>query len=50
MAEKFQKKYKFHTKYDFKDKSRANEFEFWSLIEDPLCNLTLSYFESLIDS
>lgn len=37
MADTFAEEYKYKVPFNFTNKWRRNEYEFWGLIEDPLC-------------
>ncbi len=39
MADEFQTNFKRNTSFKFPNTSRANEYEFWALVEDPQRNL-----------
>ena len=38
MADEFKAKHKHKSSFKFSNQYRANEFDFWSLVEDPQCN------------
>lgn len=42
MADKFAKNYKQKSSFKFKNSFRANEYEYWAMVEDPLCKFEKS--------
>lgn len=39
-ADKFAKSFKNQAPFKFSNKFRANEYEYWAMVEDPLCKRT----------
>jgi len=37
MADNFAKNYKQKSPFKFKNSFRANEYEYWAMVEDPFC-------------
>ena len=42
MADNFAKNYEQKSPFKFKNSFRANEYEYWAMVEDPLCKIEIS--------